>query len=327
MYTAQGNFTAPEKQQKLTQILLTRDSRFEYPNPASSLDTELAFLIPLVAGDKEMGILCLSSKTTRQAFSSDDIYLIQGLISVAAVSLRNALLLREVSIRDTFISIASHELRSPLTSIIGYAELLLRRQPPETTRQQWLTHIVDNGKRITSMADDLLNVTRIQTGKVSMKLEHVDLPEILNERLDMVKETSQKHEFFLKLDAGLPKALVDPDKFGQVVQNLLSNAVKYSPNGGLVVLSANRDATRNKVVVSVSDRGIGISPEDQEFLFITFHRIQRPETRGIRGSGLGLYIVKEWIEAMGGSVWLESELNKGSTFFVSVPASNSSNLN
>jgi signal transduction histidine kinase len=126
------------------------------------------------------------------------------------------------------------------------------------------------------------------------------------------------------LTPDLPDVLVDRDKFGQVIVNLLNNAVKYSPNGGCITLSAYNDLQRHRVVVSVVDEGIGISPEDKDLLFTTFHRIQRPETRGIRGSGLGLYIAKEWIEAMGGEIWLESELNKGSTFFIAILTKDSS---
>ena len=113
--------------------------------------------------------------------------------------------------------------------------------------------------------------------------------------------------------------LVDRDKFGQVMGNLLSNAVKYSPGGGRITLSAHNDLQQRRIVVSVADEGIGIGSADKDSLFTTFHRIQRPETQGIRGSGLGLYIAKQWTEAMGGEIWLESELNKGSTFFVAIP--------
>jgi len=136
------------------------------------------------------------------------------------------------------------------------------------------------------------------------------------------------HNFFpgrivIDIKNNLPKILVDRDKFAQVIGNLLSNAVKYSPKGGRITLSAYSNPETNSVVVSVADEGIGIDHNDKESLFKTFHRIQRPETMGIRGSGLGLFIVKEWTERMGGEVWLESELNKGSTFFVSVQADNS----
>jgi len=320
---AQGTFVDMGKQRQLITLISQRSSRIEFPNPASSVDPDVAFLIPLVAVEKEVGILCLSQKISRQDFSSNDVYLLQGLASVAAVALRSAMLIRDVSMRDTFISVASHELRTPLTSILGYAELLLRRDPHDATRKQWLRNIIDNGQRITAMVDDLLNVTRIQSGKVSIKLERTKLSDVLGERLAIIRESTSKHEFVIDIEPNLPDVLVDRDKFGQVVVNLLSNAVKYSPNGGRITLSAHNDLQRHRIVVSVADEGIGIGPADKGSLFTTFHRIQRPETQGIRGSGLGLYIVKEWTEAMGGEIWLESELNKGSTFFIGIPAQNS----
>ena len=320
---AQGTFADMGKQKQLLTLIPQRSSRIEFPNSASAVDLDVAFLIPLVATEKEVGILCLSQKSSRQGFSSDDLFLLQGIASVAAIALRSAMLTRDVSIRDTFVSIASHELRTPLTSIVGYADLLLHRDPPDATRKRWLKNIFDNSQRITAMVDDLLNVTRIQSGKASFKLEGVKLSDVLREQLSMIRESTDKHEFVTDIEPDLPDALVDRDKFGQVLGNLLSNAVKYSPNGGRITLSAHNDLQRHRIVVGVADQGIGIGPADKGSLFTTFHRIQRPETQGIRGSGLGLYIAKEWTEAMRGEIWLESELNKGSTFFVAIPTQDS----
>jgi signal transduction histidine kinase len=321
---AQGIFADTDKQKQLLTLPPQRSSGIEFPNSASTVCSDLAFLIPLTVGEKEVGILCLSQKLSRQDFSSDDVYLLQGLASVAAISLRSAMLLRDVSMRDTFISVASHELRTPLTSILGYAELLLHRDPPSVTRKRWLKNILDNSQRVNVMVDDLLNVSRIQSGKVSIKLERVRLSDVLGETLSLAKESTNKHEFVVDIESDLPDVFVDRDKLSHVVGNILSNAVKYSPNGGHITLSAHNDQERRRLVVSIADEGIGIGPADKDLLFTTFHRIQRPETQGIRGSGLGLYIAKEWVEAMGGEIWLESRLNKGSTFFVAIPTQNSS---
>jgi signal transduction histidine kinase len=173
------------------------------------------------------------------------------------------------------------------------------------------------------MVDDLLNVSRIQSGKVSLTLEKVRLSEILEEALSLTKEYADKHEFVVNIEPDLPTVLIDRDKLGQVVENLLSNAVKYSPKGGRITLTVHNELEKHRIIISIADEGIGISPVDKDSIFTTFHRIRRPETQGIRGSGLGLYIAKEWTEAMGGKIWLESELNKGTTFFVSIPAQSS----
>ena len=320
---AQGTFVKRSKQKKLLTLISQRNQSIEFPSSASSADPDITFIIPLVAADNEVGVLCLSEKATRQKLSTDDMYLLQGLASVAAVALRSAMLIRDVSIRDTFVSIASHELRTPMTAIMGYTELLLQRNPPDTTREQWLINIYENGRKLTDMIDDLLNVTRIRSGKVSMKLEKVRLQDVLEESIAFTRESSDKHEIIVEIEPDLPAVLIDREKFGQVIGNLLGNAIKYSPEGGRITLAARKDTEKSCVVVSVSDEGIGISPEDKDSLFTTFHRIQRPETQGIKGSGLGLYIAKEWTEVMGGDIWLESELNKGSTFFVAIPVQDS----
>jgi signal transduction histidine kinase len=206
-----------------------------------------------------------------------------------------------------------------LTSIIGYADLLLRKETPIETRQKWLKNILENSQKITDMVDDLLNISRIQSGKINLKISEVNFSDIVSERLPFFMESSSKHSFVVNLPSNLPTLLADRDKVWQIIGNLLSNAIKYSPNGGNITISAQYEAEKYRVIISVRDEGMGISPEDGKTLFKTFHRVQRPETRGIRGSGLGLYIVKEWAEAMGGEVWLESALNQGSTFFVSIP--------
>jgi signal transduction histidine kinase len=315
----QGIFTDNSKQNQLLAVISQRSQVIEFPNSASAVCSDLTFLIPLVAAEREVGILCLSQKVSRQDFSSYDIYLMQGIASVAAIALHSAMLIRDVSVRDTFVSVASHELRTPLTSIVGYADLLMRRDPADVTRKRWLKHIYDNSQRINDMLDELLNVSRIASGKINIKLERVKLFDVLAEILPLTSESTNKHEFVVDIEPDLPELLVDRDKFGQIIGNLLSNAVKYSPHGGHITLSARNEEEQHLIVVSVADEGIGISPEYKDLLFTTFHRIQRPETEGIRGSGLGLYIAKEWTEAMGGKIWLESELNKGSTFFIAIP--------
>ena len=320
---AQGSFTSSDTQMRLMAGLMPgrRVIINEFPNAAAANDVDLALIIPLTSGGEEEGVLCLSHKTSRQGFSSNDFFLLQGIASVAAISLRSAALIREVSVRDTFVSIASHELNTPLTTIMGYSELLLGRENVDPSTKRSLQRIHDSGKRIADMVEDLLNVTRIQSGRIGLKLEAVRLDEVIEEKLSMAKETSSRHEFVLDAEDSAALAVVDRDKFGQIIWNLINNAIKYSPNGGRVAVSIREDGEHGSVIVGVSDQGMGIAGEDKDSLFTTFHRIKRPETVGIRGSGLGLYIVKEWTEAMGGEVWLESELNKGSTFYVAVPAS------
>jgi signal transduction histidine kinase len=316
----EGSLADPEKRTELLSMVHHRDPGSEFPNPARPIDADLAFFVPLWIWKKEIGFLCIGPKISRQDFAINDIYLLGGLSSVAATALQNAMLSRDVSLRDTFVSIASHELRTPLTSIVGYTELLLRKEVTPETRQQWLKIILDNGQKITDMVNDLLNVTRIHSGKINIKLSEINLSELIEERLPLYKESTNKHSFTIDLPEDLPTIAADRDKIGQIFGNLLSNAVKYSPNGGNITISARSEPEKERVVMGIKDQGMGISQEDKGTLFKTFHRIQRPETRGIRGSGLGLYIVKEWTQAIGGEIWLTSELNRGSTFFVAFPS-------
>ncbi|MFC1946419.1 ATP-binding protein [Chloroflexota bacterium] len=317
--TVQGTFVDMILQNSILDVISRRNREIEFPNSASTICSDLAFIIPLVAGEKEVAVLCISKKVTRQDFSSDDLFLLQGVASVASIALQSAILMRDVSIRDTFVSVASHELRTPLTSILGYADLLLHRDPPDETRKRWLKSIFNNSEKISSMIDDLLDVSRIRAGKANLQLSRVKVSDVLEETLSLSRESADRHEFIINITPDLPDILADQDKFFQIIDNILSNAIKYSPNGGRIIVSAYNDEERHRTVIKVEDEGIGMTPADKELLFKSFYRIQRPETQDISGSGLGLYIAKEWTEAMGGEIWLESELDRGSIFFVGFP--------
>jgi len=164
--------------------------------------------------------------------------------------------------------------------------------------------------------DDLLNVSRIQSGQIITEQQPLDLPEVVREAVQSVA-VDEKHSVVFDFPKDLSPVVGDRDKLIQVLINLVDNAVKYSPQGGKVTIAARQEPER--MVVSVSDQGIGIAPEDREKIFTTFSRIRRPEVEKIHGTGLGLYIVKALVELMGGEIWVESELGKGSTFFFSLP--------
>lgn len=223
--------------------------------------------------------------------------------------------------RDNFVSIASHELRTPMTAIMGHSELLLARQMSPDMQRQWLDRIYRNSKQLTIIIDDLLNTSRIQSGRIVVNPEKFPLKPVIEDSVFFAKSMSEKHTFDVDIAPDTPEVWADRDKLGQILTNLVTNAVKYSPNGGLVKVVARHEPGQGRVVVSVADQGMGIAPNDRDQLFSTFYRVKRPETDGIRGSGLGLYIVKGLIELMGGTVWLESELNRGTTFYFAVPES------
>ena len=221
--------------------------------------------------------------------------------------------------RDTFVSVASHELRTPMTTIMGFTELLMGDRGDPEQRRAWLNHVYDDSRRVVSIVDDLLNVSRIESGRLSLNLEPVDLGPLLESAVEGLRNESPNHKIICVTPDDLPAVQADRDKLAQVVLNFVSNAVKYSPEGGDVVVAVQHRPKERQIVLSVSDKGVGIAPEDQERLFATFERIYRSETADVRGSGLGLYIVKGLVELMGGTVWLKSEVNRGSTFYAALP--------
>jgi signal transduction histidine kinase len=315
----QGVFSDIEKKDTVMSLTFERNKAIEFPNTASAVYPDIEYLIPLRAVDREVGILCVAGKASRQEFSSDDLLLLEGIASTTALSLHRAMLIREVSMRDTFVSIASHELRTPLSAVLGYADLMARKNLPEETRTQFVRGIIEAGDRIASILDDLLNVSRIQTGRVVFRKDNIDVPALAKERAKFFKETTDRHEIAFETEEGIPPLTADREKLGQIIDNLMTNAIKYSPKGGPITVATRYDGGRKAVIISVADKGMGISEADQQELFTTFHRIQRPETQGIPGTGLGLYIAKEWTEAMGGKIRLESELNEGSVFRLEFP--------
>ena len=222
-------------------------------------------------------------------------------------------------LKTNFVSIASHELRTPLTSLYGYSELLVSRDVAEEQRRMWLENIHVESKRLALILDDLLDVSRIQAGMVVMRREMVQVLPMVEASLLAVSGMQDGHQVMLSVPPDLPEVAVDPDKLMQVLVNLVSNAFKYSPNGGHVTVEANQELGSGKVIISITDQGVGIAQEDLGNLFNSFSRIKRPETQQIQGTGLGLYIVKALVELLDGEVWVESEAGKGSTFSFSLP--------
>ena len=176
-----------------------------------------------------------------------------------------------------------------------------------------------NSVLLSGIVSDLLDVTRIQTGTLTIKKEEVSLAYAAEEALTSIRPSTDQHDFPLEIPRTLPLVIADYDKLNQVLTNLLGNAVKYSPSGGKVSLLAVDDSQSGRVVVSIRDEGVGVAPEDQEMLFTPFVRIHTPETASIDGSGLGLYLVKELLAAMGGEVWFEKQTGSGSTFSFYLP--------
>ncbi len=237
------------------------------------------------------------------------------------VLLRDVTREREVDrMKTEFISIASHELRTPMTSVYGFAELLLLRAKDIPREQRsWVETIHRESKRLSAIVEDLLNVSRIEAGRLSLNIGPTAVLPLVKRIVQQLQLGHASHQLRVDSDGGPSEVLADADKLQQVLYNLVDNALKYSPGGGEVLISARRGAD-NSIVFCVRDQGLGIPQEEIPKLFTRFHRVERPETTGLRGTGLGLYIAKSLVEMMSGRIWVESKVNEGSAFYVSLPA-------
>jgi PAS domain S-box-containing protein len=240
-----------------------------------------------------------------------------GQISGAVAVIRDVSREREVDeLKSSLVSTVSHELRTPLTMIRGFSELLLSRQDLDSKRsKEALEHIHDSARRLGRLIDDLLSVSRIESGGLRSELRPVGLRQVVDEVLVTLESTGGSR-VDTDLAAGLPPVLADPDQLFQVLTNLLSNALKYSSAESRVRLSAT--VARDELHISVSDEGIGMTPGEAAQVFGKFSRVDRPEVREVGGTGLGLYITRRLVDMMGGSIWVRSKAGEGSVFTFSL---------
>lgn len=219
------------------------------------------------------------------------------------------------ALKDEFLSIVSHELRTPLTSIAGFAELILTQDLDEETHRTLLERIRVNAGEMGRMVEQLLAYSRLEAGRVEVSLGEVDLAEAISDILTNQSGGLANHEVRVDIEPGLT-AFADPTALERVLGNLLSNAAKFSDEGEPITVAARRQD--GEVLLSVSDRGVGIAPEEQGRVFERFYQASAP-TRSVKGTGIGLSIAVRYVELQGGRIWVESEVGKGSTFNFTLP--------
>jgi signal transduction histidine kinase len=223
--------------------------------------------------------------------------------------------------KSEFLANMSHELRTPLNAIIGFSEVLSDRMFGALNEKQadYMKDIHESGKHLLSLINDILDLSKIEAGRMDLELSNFDLPGALSNAMTLVRERAQRHAIQLSLDVDqrLGSFEADERKFKQIVVNLLSNAVKFTPDGGRVEVSAKLDT--DHVAIAVKDTGIGIAPEDHAAVFEEFKQVGRDYTRKAEGTGLGLALTRRFVELHGGEVRLESALGKGSTFTITLP--------
>jgi PAS domain S-box-containing protein len=225
-------------------------------------------------------------------------------------------------VKSDFVAAVSHELRTPLTSIYGFAETLLRHDIPfeEDDRRTFLGYIASESERLTEIVDQLLNVARLDAGDLHVELDRIDVGSVVSEVVGTAEESDgdNGHRFEIDLPDEPLAAQADPEKVRQVFSILVENALRYSPAGGTVTVGARRNADR--VEVRVVDQGTGIPAAEREWIFRKFYRAESAARDGAAGTGLGLFIAKELVNAMGGRIWVDSTEGQGSSFAFELPA-------
>jgi two-component system phosphate regulon sensor histidine kinase PhoR len=224
------------------------------------------------------------------------------------------------AVRRDFVANVSHELKTPLTSISGYAETILTDHPePEITRR-FLETILGNARRMQRLVDDLLDLSRIEAGRWQPEIESVDLAAAAQDVWGTLRDRATQRGVTLTVDPGSPQVPADADALRQILTNLIDNSLRHTPPGGRIICRARVDG--DGVVVAVADTGTGIASDHLPRIFERFYRADQSRSREEGGTGLGLAIVKHLVEAHGGRVWAESERGRGATvsFWLPTPS-------
>lgn len=289
-------------------------------HPRSSL------AVPLGISDDVTGVVVAQSLRP-DTYGEDDLRILSAVADQVAVALEKARVekvaaetraLHHLNVLKTeFISTVSHELRSPLTPILGFAELLALNPFDSSTAQDMAQEIYRQAQHMQRLVDDLLDASNMESGRFRIQRVDVNIGQLVGQTIRECAHKSAEHWFVQQIPADLPIIQGDPARLRQVLDNLLTNAIKYSPEGGEVSIIVS--ASPDELNVSVCDHGIGLATEKLGRLFEKFYRVDNQLTHRVRGSGLGLAIAKHIVEAHGGRIWAESELGRGSTFSFTLP--------
>lgn len=280
-----------------------------------------------------IGLLHLAENMTetgifeqRLAQQRNELLLLQAQLTRQNLNLAiaNAELKRLDETKSMFVSIAAHELRTPLTLISGYLEVLQDEDLGQLTTPQheYLEVAQRNTHRLLNLISDLLDITRIEAGRIELQLKPVNLAQLVSSLIiEFELQLAEKnHSLVVDFASDLPYALCDEARTGQIISNLLSNAIKYTSADGQIKITLSLAQADGFVLVRVEDNGIGMTDEDQNRLFQRFFRASSAAASGVKGTGLGLYITHALVELHGGQIWCQSVLDQGSTFYVTFPS-------
>jgi two-component system, NtrC family, sensor kinase len=286
--------------------------------------------VPLLREEHIIGGLVISRNAAGE-FPGEVVELLKTFATQSALAIQNARLFQEIEEKSReleaasrhkseFLSNMSHELRTPLNAIIGFSEVLGDRMFGELTEKQeeYLKDIMESGQHLLSLINDILDLSKIEAGRMELELTEFDLPQAIDNALTLVRERAGRRGIALHqaVDERLGEIRGDERKVKQVLLNLLSNALKFTPEGGRIDVSARfQDGSAE---ISVTDTGVGIAPEDQEAVFEEFRQVGTAAKK-VEGTGLGLALSRKFVELHGGRIWVQSEVGRGSTFTFTLP--------
>jgi PAS domain S-box-containing protein len=289
------------------------------------LDLREVLVVPLTARGRVLGALSVANAGMADPFTPEEIELVEELGRRAGSAIDAAKLMSEANEalrqRDEFLAIASHDMRTPLAAVRGYAQLALRHVSREPTDlaplQRWLSDIDESANRLTGLVSELMDVSLLRGGrKVPLQLEPTDLVALVNDRVrEHAGSADERHAFKVSTDVAEVIGNWDASRLGRVLDNLLGNAIKYSPDGGTIDVKISADGTHGSV--AVTDHGIGIAPSDISRIFTPMFR--GTNTGSVAGTGLGLSGSRTLVELMGGRIHVQSRLGHGSTFTIKLP--------
>lgn len=281
-------------------------------------------IVPLFAEKKPIGAITFVSSETKRQFTKEDLAIAEELAHRASLAIENAKLYKSaqdaITLRDDFISVASHELKTPITSVKIFTQVLLKHAELNSDEKaiKSLNKMDKQVDKLTELVYNLLNIAKIQSGRMEFSKKTFDFDQMVHESVDVLQHMTTKHQLIIvgktnKTFTG------DEDRIGQVLSNLISNAIKYSPQAEKVVITLT--AKNDQIGVAVQDYGIGMAKQHLNKIFNRFYRVSGATDKTFPGLGIGLYISDEIIKRHGGKLWAESKPGKGSTFFISLPLS------
>jgi len=289
--------------------------------------------VPLVSEDEVVGALVVNRRVAGE-FPPRTVELLSTFATQSALAIQNARLFSEIEDKgrqlevanqhkSEFLASVSHELRTPLNAIIGFSEVMLERLFGEVNEKQeeYLQDILSSGRHLLSLINDILDLAKIEAGRMELEAGDFDLPQAIDNTLVLIRERAMRRGITVErsVDPALGEINGDERKVKQVLLNLLSNAVKFTPEGGRIAVRAT--AVNGTVEVSVVDTGVGIAPEDQEAVFEEFRQVGTDYARKHEGTGLGLALARKFVELHGGKIWVTSQVGQGSTFTFTIPVS------